>query len=133
MSPRARRAARERGIDPSTVSGTGRNGRVRERDLLAYAVRARAVFHTGPGPRILPTRRAIADRLLHSLRTTAPVTLTTTADAANLVSLRGQFRAVATDAVPSFTDFLVKLTALALRRHPTLASRLGGGPNRPTN
>ena len=37
-SPRARRAARERGIDVRSVHGGGAGGRVRERDVLAAAV-----------------------------------------------------------------------------------------------
>ncbi len=61
-----------------------------------------------------------------SLRSTAPVTLTTTADASNLVNLRGQFKAVAEDAVPGYTDFLIKLTAAALQKHPMLAARWAG-------
>ena len=60
-----------------------------------------------------------------SLRTTAPVTLTTTADATNLVNLRNQFKAVAAadEIVPGYTDFLVKLAAAALQKHPMLAAR----------
>ena len=52
----------------------------------------------------------------------APVTLTTRADATNLVNLRAQFQATATDdaPVPSLTDLIIKLTALALDRHPLL-------------
>jgi pyruvate dehydrogenase E2 component (dihydrolipoamide acetyltransferase) len=120
VTPRARRIAVRLGIDLKRVSGTGKNGRVRERDVLALAARAE------PGPQLSPTRRTIAQRLVHSLRMTAPVTLTTTVDATNLVSLRGQFKSLATsaeDAVPSYTDFLLKLTALALRQHPHLAAR----------
>jgi pyruvate/2-oxoglutarate dehydrogenase complex dihydrolipoamide acyltransferase (E2) component len=36
-TPRARRAARERGVDWTRIAGTGRGGRVRERDVLAAA------------------------------------------------------------------------------------------------
>src|SRR5262245_34815817 len=34
-SPRARRAAAEHGVELGPISGTGRNGRIRERDVLA--------------------------------------------------------------------------------------------------
>ncbi|HJT77273.1 MAG TPA: 2-oxo acid dehydrogenase subunit E2, partial [Gemmataceae bacterium] len=53
----------------------------------------------------------------------APVTLTTRADAANLVNLRSQFKAAAASAdevVPTYSDLLLKLTAAALRQHPLL-------------
>ena len=73
-------------------------------------------------------RRTIAERMTTSLRSTAPVTLTTTADATNLVNLRNQFKAVvpADGAAPGYTDFLVKLAAAALQRHPALAARWTG-------
>jgi pyruvate dehydrogenase E2 component (dihydrolipoamide acetyltransferase) len=66
--------------------------------------------------------------MLASHRSTAPVTLTTTADATNLVNLRNQFKAAVPGAadVPSYTDFLVKLTASALVKHPLLNSRWEG-------
>jgi pyruvate dehydrogenase E2 component (dihydrolipoamide acetyltransferase) len=48
-------------------------------------------------------------------------------DATNLVSMRNQFKAAGGDAiVPSFTDIIAKLTAVALQRHPLLAARWEG-------
>jgi pyruvate dehydrogenase E2 component (dihydrolipoamide acetyltransferase) len=133
-SPRARRAARETGVDWTTVRGSGRTGRVRERDVREAASRAAPdPGRGGPPPegvRVSPIRRTIAERLTTGLRSTAPVTLTTTADATNLVNLRNQFKAVAPAAgevVPGYTDFLVKLTAAALRRHAPLCSRWENG------
>jgi pyruvate dehydrogenase E2 component (dihydrolipoamide acetyltransferase) len=140
-TPRARRAARERGVDWSTVKGTGRNGRIRERDVLAApvggpsAAKAEAVADTFLA--ISATRRAIADRMIASLRSTAPVTLTTKVNAANLVNLRRQLKAAAGQesdgnglpdesgaiAVPGITDIIIKLAAVALRRHPEINSR----------
>lgn len=116
-SPRARRVAKELGVDWTTLRGTGQNGRVRERD-----VRAAATPSSDQTIAVSPTRRTIAERMLTSHQATAPVTLTTTADATNLVNLRGQFKAGRTegDLVPSYTDFLVKLVAAALQRHPLL-------------
>lgn len=111
-TPRARRVARERGIDLEQVVGTGRDGRIRERDLPASI----------PAP---SGRHAIARNMLRSRELTAPVTLTTTADATNLVNLREQFKALAggPDAiVPSFTDLFIKLSAMALKAHPRLNS-----------
>jgi pyruvate dehydrogenase E2 component (dihydrolipoamide acetyltransferase) len=64
--------------------------------------------------------------MLASHHSTAPVTLTTTADAVNLVNLRNQFKAAGGDNVPSYTDFLVKLTAVALAKHPLLNARWEG-------
>ncbi len=126
-SPRARRVARELGVDWTQVRGTGRTGRIRERDVRAAAkqtpTRPEAAVPVGA------TRRTIAERMTASLRATAPVTLTTTADATNLVNLRDQFRAVTAagnEAVPSYTDFLLKLAAAALQTHPQLTARWTG-------
>jgi pyruvate dehydrogenase E2 component (dihydrolipoamide acetyltransferase) len=126
ISPRARRAARELVVDVAQVQGTGRTGRVRERDVIAFAnlTAKDPVPATGHTP--TSVRRTIAERMVHSLRTTAPVTLTTTVDATNLVNLRGQFKVTAPTletVVPGVTDIFVKLTALALQKHPDLNAR----------
>jgi pyruvate dehydrogenase E2 component (dihydrolipoamide acetyltransferase) len=128
ISPRARRVARELGIDWNNIRGSGRNGRIRERDIRAAAVRSEpGALATGwsgpaanaPGSASIPIRRTIAERMLASVRSTAPVTLTTTCDATNLLNLRNQFKA-AGGVVPSYTDLLIKLTAAALVEHPML-------------
>ena len=59
---------------------------------------------------------------------TAPVTLTTRVDATNLVGLRQQFKQAGDGTtIPSYTDLVIKLVALALRKHPALATRDEGG------
>jgi pyruvate dehydrogenase E2 component (dihydrolipoamide acetyltransferase) len=112
-SPRARRAAAKLGIDWRNATGTGRTGRIRERDVLAVAPSASPLGST---------RRIIAERMLNSHRSTAPVTLTTTIDATNLVNLREQWKAGG-DLVPSYIDLFVQSTAVALVQHPALNSR----------
>jgi pyruvate dehydrogenase E2 component (dihydrolipoamide acetyltransferase) len=57
----------------------------------------------------------------------APVTLTTKADATNLAGLRRQFQAGGAEGVPSYTDFLLKLTAGILRQHPLLQAQWRDG------
>jgi pyruvate dehydrogenase E2 component (dihydrolipoamide acetyltransferase) len=51
------------------------------------------------------------------------VTLHTTADATNLVSLRSQYRAAPGRDAPGYLEFVVKLAAMTLRDHPMLHSR----------
>jgi pyruvate dehydrogenase E2 component (dihydrolipoamide acetyltransferase) len=120
ISPRARRVARELGIDSTGLTGSGRTGRIRERDVRAAAGKEAGVLDQVMS--VSATRRTIAKRMLASHRDTAPVTLTATADATNLVQLRNGFR-TGVEMVPSYTDFFVKLSALALRKHPKLNSR----------
>lgn len=138
ISPRAKRVARELDIDWTRLQGTGQTGRIREQDVRAAAAKSPIdpilYMPSGIGSQavdaipITPIRQKIAERLLTSVRSTVPVTLTTTADATNLVHLRRQFKvAVSADngLVPTFTDILVKLTAVALREHALLNARWG--------
>lgn len=133
-SPRARRVARELGVDWRTLKGSGPVGRVVERDVRRAAAAAagepalpshseRAVQ---PPPMALsPTRRSIAAHMLASVRATAPVTLSATVDATQLTYVREQLRAAyaAGRRSPGYTELLVKLTSLVLRRHPALCCR----------
>jgi pyruvate dehydrogenase E2 component (dihydrolipoamide acetyltransferase) len=114
-SPRARRAAANLGIDWKAATGTGRTGRIRERDVLGMAAKSGAPANS--------TRRIIAERMLASHRSTAPVTLITTVQATNLVNLRDRLKASACEPVPSYTDMIVLLSAHALAQHPVLNSR----------
>ncbi|MEK6261039.1 MAG: dihydrolipoamide acetyltransferase family protein [Planctomycetota bacterium] len=126
-SPRARRVAFEVGIDWTRLSGTGAGGRVRESDVRAAAARGPSSARSnGDGQRLLLTsrRRVIAQRMVASRQQTVPVTLTTRADATNLVNLREQFKSVGgSTMVPSYQDIITKLVAEVLKRHPLLAGR----------
>ena len=155
VSPRARRVAKELGIDAASVVGSGINGRIVECDIRAAAqaiAKTRMALSTSPASAsawqpapastaaetpadeqamaVTSIRRTIAERMVQSARTTAAVTLSTTVDATNLVNLRQQFKAVAIDdgeaPAISFTDLVIKLTALALEKHPLLNARWCG-------
>lgn len=122
-SPRARRAAANLGIDWRSAKPSGRTGRIRERDVLALAAPLSDARRATP---VSSVRRIIAERLLTSRRSTAPVTLTTTVDATDLVNLRQQWKVASASSdrlVPTYTDLFTRLTALALEKHPLLNSR----------
>ena len=110
ISPRALRLATELGVDVSSLNGSGRNGRIVERDVRAAA--------SGPSPDRpeVTIRRTIARRLTESHVETAPVTLSTEADATDFVALRAELD------VPHLTynGLFLKLTAAALAEHPDL-------------
>jgi len=137
ISPRARRMAAELGIDWMAITGTGRTGRIRERDVRAFAEHRLGAAHPtvstailvephSSSGRLVPlsaSRRTIAERMSASARTVAAVTLTSKVDATNLVSFRNQFKLAGDSSdslVPSFTDLIVKLAAMALKQHPLL-------------
>jgi pyruvate dehydrogenase E2 component (dihydrolipoamide acetyltransferase) len=122
-SPRARRAAANLGVDWKDVKGTGRNGRIRERDVVAVAAARTAALPATP---VSSTRRMIAHRMSTSHRSTAPVTLMRTVDATEMVKLRDRWKAQAESGggfVPTYTELFVKLTAMALEKHPVLNAR----------
>ncbi len=144
-SPRARRVARALGVSWEGLTGSGISGRILERDVRALApvaavapapqpsapVVAPLVVPTGGGAAVrTATRRIIAERLSASTHQTAPVTLTTDADATELVRLRGQLApdlAGTGQPVPAYHDFMLRLVAFALQEHPALNASLVDG------
>ena len=66
-----------------------------------------------------------------SAHTVAPVTLTTEADATELVRLRKQLKDDGGQPVPSYNDLLAKLIAQALLEHPMVNARFEGDIHHP--
>ena len=123
-SPRARRAAREKGVSLEHVSPSGMSGRIRERDVLKVWNERSTDSENWEVIETQSMRRTIADRMVRSLNSTAPVTIHRRCDAVELVNLRNQLKQAAENAEgPSFNDILIKIVAGALRRHPMLAAR----------
>lgn len=118
------------GIDWTTLRGTGRNGRVRERDILARqatgdrgATRRDEPAPAAPGRliRVSRLRSTLAQRMHAGVTETAPVTMTSRIDAGPLVAFRESLKRQApSDKPPSYNDILVWLTARALRDRPEL-------------
>ena len=126
-SPRARRLASSLGIDWKLLIGSGAGGRIRECDVKAASTNLPSdITSAGKAQRIpiSKKRRLIAQRLVASRQLTVPVTLTTKANATNLVNLRNQFKSTnGTHPIPSFQDIITKLVAEVLKQHMFLAGR----------
>lgn len=126
-TPRARRVATELGIDWKSLKGTGRGGRIRESDIRKAAAgiaptSAADVERAGTRVRMSPRRRAIAERMLQSQQRNAPVTLTTSIDATELVRQRNEMKASGpAGLVASYTDLAAAVVARVLRQHRALA------------
>ena len=92
ISPRARRVASALGVEWRVLTGSGRTGRIVERDVRAAAARSGQ---------------------------TAPAILTTEADATELVTLRPLLKAEDAPA-PAYHHLIAKLAVVALTEHPQL-------------
>ena len=133
--PRARLLAKERGIDLNLVQGSGPNGRITVADVgTAISGPAQTEGHVVQAPpvpasEVLPLsglRKIIADRMMHSVLSTAPVTLTTEADVTEAVRLTEDLltRWRPQRIRPMHQDLIVKAVAVALRAHPRLNAML---------
>ena len=143
-SPVVQRIAAEHGIDLAGVPGTGRGGRVRKQDVLAFlesassaepplhiespyrpdAVQAGvddAVQAAGGGPAdgLSRMRRQIGEHMKHSLETAATCTTWIEVDMGRIEAARMQ---LALTALP----FVARACIAALREHPALNAWLEG-------
>jgi pyruvate dehydrogenase E2 component (dihydrolipoamide acetyltransferase) len=126
-SPRARRAAAALGVDWRTLAGSGRGGRILERDVQNASPVGAPPERQEEAVPLHGIRRLTAERMAHSAQTVAAVTLTTEADATALVRLRDQAMAEQGDAaadLPTYTDLMIKVVAIALGEHPALNASL---------
>ena len=121
ISPRARRVAKELGIDWRTLGGSGTSGRIQEKDIRAIASDAQQLKP------ISSMRRLIAGRLAESTQQTVSVTLTTKTDATRIVALRQKFKSTG-EFSPTYNDMFIKLAADSLQVFPALHTqwKVGG-------
>jgi pyruvate dehydrogenase E2 component (dihydrolipoamide acetyltransferase) len=125
-SPLARRLAKKRGLDLSTVKGTGPGGRITSKDLERAQPAGLVTFGRVETPTIppgtyeeiplTPMRKAIARRLQESKSFIPHYYLKQTIDAAPLVAFREQLKAY--DLHVTYNDLIIRACALALREHP---------------
>ena len=127
-SPLAKKLAKEKGLDLSTVQGSGPGGRITTRDLERAQPAGVVAFGkkelplTPPGSYeeipLTPMRQAIAKRLQQSKSFIPHYYLKKRVRADNLIALREQLKNV--NIHVSFNDLVVRATALALREHPEM-------------
>ena len=106
VSPKARRLAREQGIDLSTVKGTGPEGTVISDDVLAAAPAASSALSA--------VARLMAERTTQSWTQVPHFFLIRDLEATALIQFREQY---GRDKI-TITDLLVALNARVLKMHP---------------
>ncbi len=132
ISPRARRVARELGLDWSGMRGSGRTGRIVERDIRRAAREASEQAIMAPG-----TPRPLGEAIWGSKSMVgepgarpASVTLHSVADATELVALAERLTstwAAGALLAPASLCLVCKLVGLALQEHPLLNASLQDG------
>ncbi len=119
ISPKARRLAKERGVDITRIRGTGPDGVISSEDVLA-AAEAPA---SAAAPALSGIARLMAERTTQSWTQVPHFFLTREIDAGALQQAREQGVIKVT-----VTDLLVALTARVLKKHPKMnASWAGNG------
>ena len=128
----ARKLAEQLGLKLAEIPGTGIGGRITEQDVLAFEAQAKSPAAAAPTEtakseaRVIPfagMRQAIAEHMVESLHSMAQLTMMMEVDVTELVKLREQVKA---EFDVTYTDFVVKAVAKALKRHPMLNVTLIG-------
>jgi pyruvate dehydrogenase E2 component (dihydrolipoamide acetyltransferase) len=129
VSPKARRLAKERGVDPVTLAGSGPGGMVEAADILAAAgddtlwqgrrVRERR--------RLTTVQRAGARRTAESWRTAPHFVQIVDVDVTSLAALRQTWKAKGGGlAAVTWTALFVSALARTLAKHPHLNAAVDG-------
>ena len=130
-SPLARKIASDKGIDLSQVAGSGDGGRIVKRDIEQFTPAAGSktvapVFvpagtESYTDVAVTQMRKVIARRLAESKFSAPHFYLTVEIDMDNAMAARTAINASGEVKV-SFNDFVVKASAMALRKHPSINS-----------
>ena len=150
VTPIVRKLAREKGVDISTLSGSGVGGRIRREDVLAAAQKPQAAAPAAPAaplPPIQPAqergkteklsrmRQTIAKHMMNSLASTAQLTTVVEVDVTRIANLRARAKdsfAQREGTKLSFLPFFVKAAVEALKAHPKINSRVNDETNEVT-
>jgi 2-oxoglutarate dehydrogenase E2 component (dihydrolipoamide succinyltransferase) len=145
MSPAARKLVAEQGLEPSTIPGSGRGGRITKADVLASEEARPAATPVPTEPPVSvekaiggrPEQRApmsrlrqrIAERLLESQRSTATLTTFNEVNMQPVMEIRSRYkdRFEKEHGVKlGFMSFFVKAVVSALKKYPVINASIDG-------
>lgn len=129
-SPKARRLAREHGIDLRTVRGSGPGGEILAEDVLAIVGSSSAPASIREASTLSTVARLMAERTTASWTSVPHFFVVREVDAAGMVAAR-EYHAPEVENSRgvrlTHTDFLVAAVARMLRKHPRLNASWDGG------
>lgn len=140
LSPAPRRVVAERGLDPSTITGTGKDGRITKGDALAASATPAARAPAAPsaprdlGPReervkMSRLRQTIARRLKEAQDTAAMLTTFNDVDMTAVMDLRKEYKELFEKkhgVKLGFMSFFVKACVHALKEVPDVNAEIDG-------
>ena len=144
LSPSVRRAVLEHGVDPGTVKGTGRDGRITKEDVTAAASSKPApAAAPAPAPAAAPAasgrgeervrmtrlRQTIAKRLKEAQNTAAMLTTFNDVDMTAVIEARAKYKGLFEKKHGvrlGFMGFFVKAATMALRDIPSVNASIDG-------
>jgi 2-oxoglutarate dehydrogenase E2 component (dihydrolipoamide succinyltransferase) len=141
-SPSAAKIAAEKGIDTSTVQGTGRDGRITKGDVLQGGAAPAQAKAPAPAPVQLPAgsrteqrvamsrlRQRVAERLLQSQSTAAILTTFNEVNMQAVIDLRNRYKEKFEKkhgVKLGFMSFFVKAAVHALKKYPVVNASIDG-------
>ncbi len=145
LSPSVRRAVLEHGVDPSTVKGTGKDGRITKEDVEAAAA-APAAMPAPAAPAVAPSvaaatgrkeervrmtrlRQTIAKRLKDAQNTAAMLTTFNDVDMTAVIAARAKYKDLFEKKHGvrlGFMGFFVKAACMALKDIPSVNASIEG-------
>ncbi|STZ62916.1 Dihydrolipoyllysine-residue succinyltransferase component of 2-oxoglutarate dehydrogenase complex [Moraxella lacunata] len=137
QSPAVRKAAKETGVNPADVQGSGRGGRVTKSDMINPTLKADngQVIATAIGQRIekrepmTRLRKRIAERLLSATQETAMLTTFNEVNMKPLMDLRAKYKdqfEKRHGVKLGFMSLFVKAATEALKRFPAVNASIDG-------
>lgn len=139
FAPSVRHALLDKNIDPASVSGTGKKGRIKKSDLQ------RTVSESPTLQKLLPVafgeeevrrekmtsiRKRIAERLVASQRGTATLTTFNEVDMTRILALRKSYQEIFQKKYGiklGFMGFFIKAVIQAMKAYPRVGAQMEGG------
>ena len=132
ISPKARRLAKELGVDITQIQGTGPDGTITSEDVQAVrntkgaAAPATAAAATAGQEPLSQLARLMAERTTQSWTSVPHFFLVQSVDAGALIEAQKKLSQGSAGTAPTITDLLIKLLARVLEKHPRMNSSWAG-------